>query len=72
MDKPGEHRIELEEVVAFQEKALAELNDALVDQSKTLVELVRRVEALEHVVRSMSQQLDLDRPSLPHEKPPHY
>ena len=65
-------RIELEARIAFQEKALAELNEALVDQARTLIELRQRVELLERVVRSISQQLELSRPEPVHEKPPHY
>ena len=58
--------------MAFLEKALAELNDALVDQSRTVIGLGRRVEALEQVVRSISLEIGAQRPRLPHEKPPHY
>jgi uncharacterized coiled-coil protein SlyX len=65
-------RVELEEKMAFLEKALAELNDALVDQSRTVIELGRRVEALEQVVRGISLEMGVERPRLPHEKPPHY
>lgn len=65
-------RIELESRVAFQDKHIAELNDALVDQTKTVLELCRRVERLEKVILGLNQQLEtlVERP--PHEKPPHY
>jgi uncharacterized coiled-coil protein SlyX len=65
-------RIELEQKVAFLEKTVAELNDALVDQSRTVIELGRRVEALEQVVRSISLEVGALRPKPPHDKPPHY
>ncbi|MFC1643097.1 SlyX family protein [Myxococcota bacterium] len=71
-DPTAEHRVELETKISYQDKAIADLNDALVDQTKTLLELKQQVAALETVVRSISQQLALGIPRLPHEKPPHY
>lgn len=67
---PG--RIELEEKVAFLQKTVLELNEALVDQSRTIIDLGQRVEALERVVRGISQELAVSRARPPNEKPPHY
>jgi len=65
-------RIELESKIAFQEKTIADLNSALVDHTRTIIDLAHRVELLEKLVRQISQQLEtlLERPA--NEKPPHY
>ncbi len=65
-------RIELESKIAFQEKALLDLNDALVDQGRTVIELQRRIELLERVVRGLNHQLETLAERPPNEKPPHY
>jgi len=65
-------RIELESKMAFQDKTIADLNSALVDHTRTLIDLVHRVELVEKVVRRLGQQLEAlaERPA--NEKPPHY
>lgn len=65
-------RIELESKIAFQEKAITDLNSALVDHTRTIMDLQHRIELLERVVRGLNQQLMalVERPS--NEKPPHY
>jgi uncharacterized coiled-coil protein SlyX len=65
-------RIELESKIAFQEKTIADLNGALIDHTRTIIDVVHRVELLENVVRQLSQRLEgfTERPA--NEKPPHY
>lgn len=65
-------RVELEAKIAFQEKAITDLNEALVDQAKTLMELAARVAALESVVRRLNHAVDAAAERPPNEKPPHY
>jgi uncharacterized coiled-coil protein SlyX len=65
-------RIELESKIAFQEKAIADFNDALVGQTRTMLELQRRIEILENAVRRLNRQLDAFDDLPPDEKPPHY
>ena len=65
-------RIELESKIAFQEKAIADLNDALAGQTRTLIDLQRRIELLEKSVRGIRRRLDENAEPLPYEKPPHY
>jgi uncharacterized coiled-coil protein SlyX len=64
--------IELESKIAFQEKAIADLNDALVDQTRTMLDLQRRIEHLEKIVRGINQRLETKIEPPPYEKPPHY
>ncbi len=59
--------IELETKIAYQEKTIAELNDALVDLNKTVAEYARRLSAVERVIRA-----DFERREVPNERPPHY
>jgi uncharacterized coiled-coil protein SlyX len=71
--KSGESiQIKLESKIAFQEKTIADLNDALVDQTRIMLDLQRRVELLERIVRGIHQRLDEKTDALPYEKPPHY
>jgi uncharacterized coiled-coil protein SlyX len=65
-------RIELESKIAFQEKAIADLNDALVGQTRTLLDLQRRIELIEKIVLGINRRLDENAEPLPYEKPPHY
>jgi uncharacterized coiled-coil protein SlyX len=65
-------RIELESKIAFQEKAIADLNDALVDQARIIIELQRRVESLENVVRRLNHRIEVFDEMPANEKPPHY
>ncbi len=65
-------RIELESRIAFQEKAIADLNDALAGQTRTLLDLQRRIELLEKSMRGVKLRLDETAEPLPYEKPPHY
>jgi uncharacterized coiled-coil protein SlyX len=64
--------IKLESKIAFQEKAIADLNEALVDQTRTMLDLQRRIELLEKIVRGINQRLEANTEPLPYEKPPHY
>ena len=65
-------QIDLESKIAFQEKAIADLNDALVGQTRTLLDLQRRIELLERIVRGINRRLEEKTEPLPYEKPPHY
>ncbi len=65
-------RIELESKIAFQEKAIADLQDTLVDHTRTMLDLQRRVELLEKVVRRLNHRLEAFAEDTPNEKPPHY
>ncbi len=64
--------VELQIKLSYQDRTIEELHEALVDQSRTVLELVKRVEALEKVVRSLSAQAVQSMPQPPHERPPHY
>lgn len=66
------NQIKLESKVAFQEKAIADLNDALIDQTRTVLDLQRRIELLEKIVRGIKQRLEDKTEPPPYEKPPHY
>lgn len=68
----GEIRIALESKIAFQEKAIADLNEALVDQSRRTLDLQRRLELLERSVRGFNERLEAQIEAPPDEKPPHY
>jgi len=59
--------IELETKIAYQEKTISELNEALVDLNKTVAEFARRLTAVERVIRA-----DFERRDVPNERPPHY
>jgi uncharacterized coiled-coil protein SlyX len=65
-------RIELESKIAFQEKAIADLNEALVGNTRTILELQRRIELLENVVRRLNNRLESFDDLPPNETPPHY
>ncbi len=67
-----EVQVRLETKIAYQEKALSELNEALVDHAKALIDQQRRIEVLEKVVGSLSQQFQLAAERPHQEKPPHY
>jgi uncharacterized coiled-coil protein SlyX len=57
----------LEEKVAYQDKAIAELNDVVVDLQRRVDELKLRIETTE---RTLGQELGPR--DMPNEKPPHY
>jgi uncharacterized coiled-coil protein SlyX len=65
-------QIKLESKIAFQEKAIADLNDTLVDQTRTMLDLQRRIELLEKGMRGINRRLEAQTETLPYEKPPHY
>ncbi|MCG8636216.1 MAG: SlyX family protein [Desulfobacterales bacterium] len=61
------HRLEnLEIKLAFQEKAIKDLNDVLYEQQKEIDRLTSLVEAL------MKERADRETPGPANEKPPHY
>ena len=59
--------VTLETKIAYQEKAIADLNDVVVEQSRTFEKLTRRVTRLEQQLEQLLGQVDV-----PAEKPPHY
>jgi uncharacterized coiled-coil protein SlyX len=65
-------RIELESKIAFQEKAIADFDDALIGNTRAILELQRRLELLEDVVRRLTQRLEAFDELPPDETPPHY
>jgi len=65
-------RIELESKIAFQEKAISDLNDTFVDHTRTMIDLQRRVELLENIVRGLNRRVEALSEDPPNEKPPHY
>jgi SlyX protein len=68
MDFDTEERfVFLETKLAYQERLLEELNQVLIDKSRDLDELKRRLKTLEELARHD----DTDR-KVPHERPPHY
>jgi uncharacterized coiled-coil protein SlyX len=66
-DSEGQRLLRLEEKVAYQDKAIAELNDVIVELNRGLSELSRRVQAVERMA-----QIELGEREMPNEKPPHY
>jgi uncharacterized coiled-coil protein SlyX len=69
----GDHvHIELESKMAFQEKALADLNDILAANTRTILDLQRRVQILENIVRGFDSRFESFADAPPDEKPPHY
>ncbi len=63
----NEDRLEnLEIKIAFQEKAIKDLNDVLYDQQKEIDRLTAMVNSL------MNDSADRDTPGPANEKPPHY
>jgi uncharacterized coiled-coil protein SlyX len=65
-------RIELESKIAFQEKALADLNAILSANTRTILDLQRRVQILENITRGFNRRLEGFSEAPPDEKPPHY
>jgi SlyX protein len=59
--------VTLETKLAYQEKMIADLNEVIVDQSRDLDDMRRRVGALERYAKE-----HLEPRSVPNEKPPHY
>ena len=59
--------VTLETKIAFQEKTIADLNDVVVEQSRTFEKLTRRITRLEQQFEQLLGQHDV-----PAEKPPHY
>jgi SlyX protein len=64
---PEERFVILETKLAYQERLLEELNQVLIDKSRELDDLQRRLKNIEELAR----QGDTDR-KIPHEPPPHY
>jgi SlyX protein len=64
---PEERFVFLETKLAYQERLLEELNQVLIDKSREVDELHRRLKTLEELARHG----DTDR-KVPHEPPPHY
>lgn len=65
-------QIRIESKIAFQEKAIADLNNALIDQSRVMLDLQNRMELLEKAVRRINRRFEAQADPLPYEKPPHY
>lgn len=59
--------VTLETKIAYQEKAIADLNDVVVEQGRVFEKLVRRITRLEQQLEQLLGQFDA-----PAEKPPHY
>ena len=59
--------VTLETKIAYQEKAIADLNDVVVEQGRAFEKLVRRVTRLEQQLEQLLGQFEV-----PVEKPPHY
>ena len=57
----------LETKVAYQDKTIADLNDVLIEQNRTIETLRRRLERFEQQLDLLLGQFDA-----PPEKPPHY
>lgn len=63
----GRRLIELETKISYQEKTIAELNDALVGLNRAATDFERRLRAVESVIQS-----DFERRDVPNQPPPHY
>lgn len=59
--------VTLETKIAYQEKAIADLNEVVIEQGRAFEKVVRRLIRLEQQVEQLLGQLDV-----PVEKPPHY
>jgi uncharacterized coiled-coil protein SlyX len=57
----------LEEKVAYQDKAIADLNDVVIELNRQAADLKRRMVELERLFGT-----ELSRRDMPNEKPPHY
>jgi len=57
----------LEEKVAYQDKAIADLNEVVVDLNRGVSEMRTRLEGIERLVGA-----ELTGREMPNEKPPHY
>lgn len=66
-DVEPQRLIELETKIAYQEKTIADLNEALIDLNRTVAEFARRLTAVERVIRA-----DFERRDVPNDRPPHY
>jgi SlyX protein len=60
----------LEERLAFQERAIDELNDAVLQQQQQIDQLNRQLAAITRSLEQLAEQAHGG--DLPHEKPPHY
>ena len=67
MSADAQRLLALEEKVAYQDKAIAELNDVVVTLNRQATELTSRLAQLERLLGS-----ELSRREMPNEKPPHY
>jgi SlyX protein len=58
--------IALETKVSYQEKMIAELNEVIIDQNRTIADLQRRLTLVEGQLQGESGR------EMPAERPPHY
>ena len=58
--------IALETKVSYQEKTIAELNEVIIDQNRTIADLQRRLTLVEGQLQAESGR------EMPAERPPHY
>jgi uncharacterized coiled-coil protein SlyX len=66
--RPEEERfVRLEIKATYLEKLVEELNEVLITQGRTIVELQKRLEHFERQLHTGG-----DDATIPHEKPPHY
>ena len=71
MSEISDQIVELQSKVLFQEDAIQKLDDVIVNQSKLLDQLIRRVQELHDKVEQLSYSGD-NPGSAVDEKPPHY
>lgn len=70
MDKPDDERLEdLEILAAHQAQMIDDLNDVIIEQSKAISDVRRRLDALGSRFSSLEDQMDSD---VPIDKPPHW
>jgi SlyX protein len=66
-DPIAERFVVLETKVAYQEHTIFELNQVVVEQSRAIADLTRRLELVDGHLRALDPGRDAA-----HEKPPHY
>ena len=67
MSGPDARLLNLEEKIAYQDKAIAELNDVVITLNRQVSDLQARLGQVERLVGG-----ELSRREMPNEKPPHY
>lgn len=67
MSSPDARLLNLEEKIAYQDKAIAELNEVVVSLNRLASDLQARLNQVERLVVG-----ELSRREMPNEKPPHY